>query len=196
MKLSNIEQPVLSNIEQRELFKNINNKENRDKLILSNMPLVIKITTKIYKKLYSIDFDDLFSDAYLCLIHCVDNFDLSKNVTFCHYATVSIYRKMKYLIKNELDLIKSLDYNLNFYKEDNFLEEIENKDFIFYALNKISQKEFEILNLCYGLDGSRPLELKEIKDKYNDTYKHIRKIKLHGLYRVKEILNGLNNRSQ
>ncbi len=65
----------------------------------------------------------------------------------------------------------------------------EEKAGVLTLLNKIEPREANILRLHYGLDGSRPMTLKEIGKKLGLTRERIRQIRRDALNKLYEYMN-------
>jgi RNA polymerase primary sigma factor len=74
-------------------------------------------------------------------------------------------------------------------KPEKRLEECEEKDKAIRLLDRISPREAGILRLHYGLDGRRPLTLKQISEKLSLTRERIRQIQRQALNKLYEYMN-------
>ncbi|MGA2171973.1 MAG: sigma-70 family RNA polymerase sigma factor [Sedimentisphaerales bacterium] len=72
--------------------------------------------------------------------------------------------------------------------EDGIVEDEERAKAV-RLLDKIDAREAEVLRLHYGLDGSKPMEFKEIGDKLNLTRERIRQIQHEALTKLYEFMN-------
>jgi RNA polymerase primary sigma factor len=72
--------------------------------------------------------------------------------------------------------------------EDGLVEDEERAKAV-RLLDKIDTREAEVLRLHYGLDGSKPMEFKEIGDKLNLTRERIRQIQHEALTKLYEFMN-------
>lgn len=82
--------PVLTNEETRKLFidyKKNGNLEARELLIASNMRIVVRIARKWEN---GRNTADLIQEGIVGLIEAIERFDVSKDVTFCTYASTWI----------------------------------------------------------------------------------------------------------
>ena len=74
-------------------------------------------------------------------------------------------------------------------KPEDALVASEEKAGVLTMLNKIEPREANILRLHYGLDGSRPMTLREIGRKFNLTRERIRQIRRDALNKLYEYIN-------
>lgn len=92
---------LLTREEERELAQRIEmgDKEARERLILSNLRLVIAIARKYLDQ--GLPFSDLVQEGILGLLEAVERFDWKKEFKFSTYATWWIEQKIKLAIKKE-----------------------------------------------------------------------------------------------
>ena len=97
---------VLTNEEQVELFKRLQNGDPlaKDILINGNMKLVLSILRKFNNRVDNMD--DLFQVGCIGLIKAIDNFDLSHNVKFSTYAVPMILGEIKRYIRDNNSSIR------------------------------------------------------------------------------------------
>ena len=167
---------LLTQEETIELFKNIkiNNDETaKEKLVLSNLRLVVTIAKRYYGK--GIELLDLIQEGNKALIKAVENFNYDKGYRFSTYAFCCVEDKIKTAIRTQnrniriplymLDkinnyktqkqkLIQSYGRNLN-------IEELS--EYLFIPISEIKQYEFFLndtisLDLSYGNDKENKLE--------------------------------------
>ena len=98
---SNGNAPLLTKNEEYELGMRIKNgdKTARDKLIISNIRLVVSIAHKYIG--LGLDYDDLIEEGMLGLINAVDKFEPEMNLRFSTYATYWIKQTMRRGIINK-----------------------------------------------------------------------------------------------
>ena len=74
-------------------------------------------------------------------------------------------------------------------KPEDALEAVEEKAKVLRLLGEIDPREARVLKLHYGLDGSRPMTLKEIGKKLGLTRERIRQIQRGALTKLYEYMN-------
>ena len=74
-------------------------------------------------------------------------------------------------------------------KPEDALEAVEEKMKALKLLNEIDPREAEVLKLHYGLDGKKPMSLKEIGKKLDLTRERIRQIRRDALTKLYEYMN-------
>ncbi len=74
-------------------------------------------------------------------------------------------------------------------RPEDALVEDEEKAKVLNLLDKIDPREAHVLRLHYGLDGKRPMPLKEIGKKMNLTRERIRQIRRDALQKLYEYMN-------
>ena len=91
---------VLSNEEMLELFKELKkgNKEAKNKLIHSNLKLILSVLKKYNNRKENLD--DLFQIGCVGLIKAIDNFDLNLEVKFSTYAVPMILGEIKRYLRD------------------------------------------------------------------------------------------------
>lgn len=148
--------PLLDNEETRSLFMKFkleNDESSKDKLICSNIRLVLNILQK-YKNRGE-DLDDLFQIGCIGLMKAVERFELSRDLKFSTYAVWTIDGEIKrYLRDNSLIRIKrsskNLLYKINKAKDKLVLEyghEPSNEQ----IANELGIKEKEISSVYLSL---------------------------------------------
>ena len=101
--------PVLSSEKQSELisaWKKTGNKQLLDKLILSNIKLVISETNKIMMHNSYASYDDLFQEGLSGLMKAADKFDETKDSKFSTYSIMWIKAYQKRYIMNNRSMVR------------------------------------------------------------------------------------------
>lgn len=156
-------------------------KKDRDLLIEHNLRLVVYIAKKFENA--GVNVEDLISIGTIGLIKAVNTFKIEKNIKLATYASrcieneILMYLRRNNRIKGEV----SLDEPLNVDWDGNELllsdilgtetdevyghiEEEVNRKLLVYAMDKLSFREREIVEMRFGLAGGRELTQKEVAD--------------------------------
>jgi RNA polymerase primary sigma factor len=99
------------------------------------------------------------------------------------YRPVSLDQKLSE--DNNSDTILDLVDSDNYEQPDKIVLENNLKDIINEVLEKLKPIERDVISRHFGLDGKRPLTLKEIGEKYNLTKERIRQIEHTALDKLK-----------
>ena len=163
--------PPLEQKEEEELIKKLNEEDNlktRQILVERNLRLVVYISRKFENT--GIDIEDLISIGTIGLIKAVNTFKLNKNIKLATYASRCIENEiLMYLRKNNKKKIEvSFDEPLNIDVDGNelllsdvlgtendeiykIIEEEIDKDLLVMALDRLSDREKQIMELRFGL---------------------------------------------
>ena len=178
----NILPPPLSAEEEMELLQQLETDDSIKQILIErNLRLVVYISRKFENT--GIDIEDLISIGTIGLIKAVNTFKLNKNIKLATYASrcieneILMYLRRSNKIKGEV----SLDEPLNVDWDGNELllsdilgtesdevyghiEEEVNKKLLGYAMNKLSCREREIVEMRFGLIGGKEMTQKEVAD--------------------------------
>ena len=141
----------LTRKEEQELVKSFQQSGDikaRDKLIMSHMPLVIKIANR-YKH-HNVDLEDLISESTFGLIRAAEKFDLSKDFRFCTYAAWWIRSYIvQYMLSNwsivrpaSLSAQKKLFFHFNDKKKD--IQKTEEQTFLTPEQTEKMAKDYRV----------------------------------------------------
>ena len=182
--------------------------EARDCLIMRNLRLVAYIARK-----YNVgvkDMDDLISIGTIGLIKGIDSFDDSKNIRLATYAARCIENELLMMMRsdkksskdmylydsigsdkegNEINLLDIIEY-----EDEDIVERITMDSYI-EKLDEIMKKtltdrEYDIIRLRYGLDGDNEKTQREIADKYGISRSYVSRIEKTALNKLKARLNN------
>lgn len=155
--------------------------EARNKLIEHNLRLVVYISKKFEN--VGINVEDLISIGTIGLIKAVNTFKIEKNIKLATYASrcieneILMYLRRNSKTKNEV----SLDEPLNVDWDGNELilsdilgtendvvyahiEEEVNRTLLDNALKKLNKREMMIMEMRFGLKGTKEMTQKEVAD--------------------------------
>lgn len=182
------------------------NEEARNILIERNLRLVAHISKKYSTT--NIDQDDLISIGSIGLIKAINSFDNSKNIRLATYAARCIDNEILMFIrtskktKAEIFLNESIGKD----KDDNEItlldvieqeetsidEEIDLKFKIRELYNKMKQvlkdREINILNLRFGLDGKNPKTQHEIASMLGISRSYVSRIETKAINKLSEVI--------
>ncbi len=209
---NNVFPEPLSNEEEELLIEKLSNgdKEARSKLIEHNLRLVAHIVKKYNTK--NEDMDDLISIGTIGLIKGIDSFNTSKNAKLTTYIAKCIeneilmfYRTNKHNSKNIslnepigydkegdeitlIDILKTptVDYAIDIHNQDNI--KLLNKYF-----SVLNNREKDIINKRYGLNGERKKTQREIAKDFKISRSYVSRIEKRALTKMlKEYIKNKN----
>ncbi len=201
--------PPLSPEEERSaiLGAMAGEKEARDRLIEHNLRLVVYIARKFESA--GVNVEDLISIGTIGLIKAVNTFKIEKNIKLATYASrcieneILMYLRRSNRIKGEV----SLDEPLNIDWDGNelllsdilgtendevygHLEEV-NRKLLDHAMNKLSCREREIVEMRFGLVGGRELTQKEVADRMGISQSYISRLEKKIIGRLRKEIRKL-----
>lgn len=199
--------PTLNKEEMLKLFNDFHNgsKEAKEKLIYSNLKLVLSILRRYNSQKYNLD--DLFQMGVIGLTKAVIGFDTSYNTLFSTYAVPMISGEIKRYIRDNNALrisrsIKELAYKIILY-QDEYLKKYGYEPSIKEITNEFKISDYEVYEALASLNSPKSLEepiyndggdtiylQDEIKDQKQDGNKKDK------LLALKEALLKLDNRTR
>ena len=182
--------------------------EARNTLIEHNLRLVICIAKKFEST--KINMEDLISIGSMGLIKGIQTFKMEKNIKLATYASRCIENEiLMYLRKTQKSRQEySLDEVLSIDSEGNEmilsdiigsseplaltkLSEEEDIRNLYYALDKLSKREREIIIMRYGLFGVEPLTQKEVADKMGISQSYISRLEKRIIEKMRQDIEQL-----
>lgn len=197
----------LSSTEERECLELMKkgDKGARDKLINHNMRLVAHVVKK-----YSgaAETDDLISVGSIGLIKAINTYEIEKGTGFATYTARCIENEILMLLRsnkkfkndvhlsdkigrdkdgNELTLIELLceKDDTVFLKVD---RAIERKKFLEFIKENLTDREYTILCLRYGLKGGRVYAQREVAKFLKISRSYISRIEKKGIEKLKAVV--------
>ena len=165
----------------------------RNKLIEHNLRLVVFLAKKYENT--NIDLEDLVSIGTIGLIKGVNTYKLDKNIKLATYASRCIDNEiLMYLRKTKRRRSEvSFEDSLSFDAEGNELhledvlgtesdivtrglEDETNKELLKSEIDKLNDRDREIIDLRYGLNGKEELTQKEVADLLGISQSYISRI--------------------
>lgn len=184
------------------------NIEARNKLIEHNLRLVIFIAKKFEST--KINMEDLISIGSMGLIKGIQTFKMEKNIKLATYASRCIENEILMHLRKTQKIRQeySLDEVLSIDSEGNEmvlsdiigsneplaltkLSEEEDIRNLYYALNKLSKREREIIIMRYGLFGVEPLTQKEVADKMGISQSYISRLEKRIIEKMRQEIEDL-----
>lgn len=181
-------------------------KEAKNKLIEHNLRLVVFLAKKYENT--GVDLEDLVSIGTIGLIKGVDTYNLDKNIKLATYASRCIDNEiLMFLRKNKKRRGEiSLEDSLSFDAEGNELRledilgtdsDIVTKDLehevekrlLYEEVDKLPERDKEIMTLRYGLYNTKELTQKEVAEKLGISQSYISRIEKKVIGRLKVLNN-------
>lgn len=184
----------------------LGDEEARNILIERNLRLVAHISKKYSTT--NIDQDDLISIGSIGLIKAINSFDNSKNIRLATYAARCIDNEILMFIRtskktkaevflnesigkdkddNEITLLDVIEQ-----EETSIDEEIDLKFKIKELYNKMKQvlkeREIDILNLRFGLNGKKPKTQHEIANMLGISRSYVSRIETKAINKLAEVI--------
>ncbi|MCM1370550.1 MAG: sigma-70 family RNA polymerase sigma factor [Clostridium sp.] len=196
-----------------EKFKQDGDFKAREKIIKHNIRLVLKIVSNLIFKNPSLtnEKDDLESIGLIGLIKSVDTFDIEKNILFSSYASKCITNELFMSFRKYNKYINGISINEFINEEENitiedvledkseeFIFNIENKEEIkemFTILDKLKDRDKEIMKLYFGLDNRKQLNHREIGKKLNISRSYVSRIISKNLKLMKDELENYDKQN-
>ena len=179
--------------EEEVMYVSDGSKDAKDKLIEHNLRLVVFLAKKYENT--GVDLEDLVSIATIGLIKGVETYKLDKNIKLATYASRCIDNEiLMFLRKNkkrrgEVSLEDSLSYDAegNELKLEDILgtdddivtrdlEHETEKKLLYEELEKVTDRDKEIMILRYGLFDTEELTQKEVAQKLGISQSYISRI--------------------
>lgn len=195
--------PLSEEKEKEYLLKSKNGDiKARNILVEHNLRLVAHIIKKYYA--VNVDQDDLVSIGTIGLIKAINTFDMDKNIKLSSYASRCIeneilmhFRNLKKSSQNvSLEDAVDIDKDGNTLKlmdllsvDDDFADNLDKKlnlqKINKYLTETLTKRELQIINLRYGLNGSKPLTQREVSLIMDISRSYVSRIEKKALEKLK-----------
>ena len=177
----------------------------KKRLIERNLRLVVFVAKRFDNT--GVSMEDLISIGTIGLIKAVDTFDAEKKIKLATYASRCIENEILMFLRklssrrseisldeplntdydgNELLLSEILGTDENEVMQP--LEEETDRQELYRAVNRLPQREREIIRLRYGLQGGREQTQKEVADRMGISQSYISRLEKRILGRLKREL--------
>ena len=202
--------PPLTKEEEDQAFSLLETdfSRGRDILITHNLRLVVYIAKKFEST--GIGIEDLISIGTIGLIKAVNTFNCGKNIKLATYASrcieneILMYLRRNHKTKSEV----SFDEPLNVDWDGNELllsdilgtetdivythiEEEVNRNLLQYAMDKLSPREKQIMEMRFGLAGGYEMTQKEVADKMGISQSYISRLEKKIIVRLRREIKKL-----
>ncbi|MGL5151842.1 MAG: RNA polymerase sporulation sigma factor SigE [Clostridium sp.] len=202
--------PPLSKEEEEELVNNLmnGNESIRTILIERNLRLVVYIARKFENT--GVNVEDLISVGTIGLIKAVNTFNPEKKIKLATYASrcieneILMYLRRNSKVKAEISFYEPLniDWDGNeLLLSDilgtdndivyNLIEDEVDKQLLLTALMGLNDREKEIVQLRFGLNGKREKTQKEVADMLGISQSYISRLEKKIISRLKKEINKM-----
>lgn len=202
--------PPLSKDEEEELVNKLKDKDEsvRSILIERNLRLVVYIARKFENT--GVYVEDLISVGTIGLIKAVNTFNPEKKIKLATYASrcieneILMYLRRNSKVKAEISFYEPLniDWDGNELllsdilgtENDmvyNMIEDEVDKQLLLIAMNKLSIREKEIVELRFGLNGIEEKTQKEVADMLGISQSYISRLEKRIIKRLKKEINKM-----
>ncbi|MBI6873961.1 MULTISPECIES: RNA polymerase sporulation sigma factor SigE [Clostridium] len=202
--------PPLSKKEEDDLVARLVNGDEsvRSILIERNLRLVVYIARKFENT--GVNVEDLVSVGTIGLIKAVNTFDPDKKIKLATYASrcieneILMYLRRNSKVKAEISFYEPLniDWDGNeLLLSDilgtdndvvyNLIEDEVDKQLLMVAMKKLSDREKEIVNLRFGLNGQGEKTQKEVADMLGISQSYISRLEKRIIKRLKKEINKM-----
>jgi len=181
--------------------------EAKDKLIEHNLRLVVYVAKK-YDNVNNGSIEDLISIGTIGLVKAINTFKIEKNIKLATYASRCIENEILMFLRknNKLRLEVSLDEPLNIDYDGNELllsdiigtdedivskeiEEKQQKELVYDAIEDLNPREKQILILRYGLNNQKELTQKDVADLMGISQSYISRLEKKIIKKLRNKLN-------
>ncbi|KGK88430.1 RNA polymerase sigma-35 factor [bioreactor metagenome] len=180
----------------------------RSILIERNLRLVVYIARKFENT--GVGIEDLVSVGTIGLIKAVNTFDPDKKIKLATYASrcieneILMYLRRNSKVKSEISFYEPLNVDwdgnelllsdiLGTDTDEvyNLIEDEVDKQLLLLAMNKLSNREREIVHLRFGLQGGREKTQKEVADMLGISQSYISRLEKRIIKRLKKEINKM-----
>jgi RNA polymerase sporulation-specific sigma factor len=207
---SDVLPPPLTKKEEDDLVSKLSGGEEkiRGTLIERNLRLVVYIARKFENT--GVNVEDLVSVGTIGLIKAVNTFDPEKKIKLATYASrcieneILMYLRRNSKVKAEISFYEPLniDWDGNeLLLSDilgtdndvvyNLIEDEVDKQLLMVAMKKLSDREKEIVNLRFGLNGQCEKTQKEVADLLGISQSYISRLEKRIIKRLKKEINKM-----
>lgn len=180
----------------------------RSVLIERNLRLVVYIARKFENT--GVNVEDLISVGTIGLIKAVNTFDPEKKIKLATYASrcieneILMYLRRNSKVKAEISFYEPLNIDwdgnelllsdiLGTDNDEvyNLIEDEVDRELLFVAMKKLSDREKEIVKLRFGLNGGGEKTQKEVADMLGISQSYISRLEKRIIKRLKKEINKM-----
>lgn len=195
--------PPLSAAEEKKYISTIECEASRNVLIERNLRLVVYIAKKFDNT--NICVDDLVSIGTIGLIKAINTFKSDKNIKLATYASrcieneILMFLRKNHSVKSEISFDEPLNVDWDGNElllsdilgtdedsVDRHLEEEAEKILLFDAMNKLCDREKQIMEMRYGLGGKSEKTQKEVADMLGISQSYISRLEKRIIRRLRK----------
>ncbi len=177
----------------------------RDQLIEHNLRLVVFLAKKYENT--RVDLEDLVSIGTIGLIKGIKTFSKDKNIKLATYASrcidneILMYLRKNKKIRTEVSFDESLSFDADgneLHLEDILgtdpdivtkgLEKETERDLVMQEINKLEERDKEIIMLRYGLMGRKEMTQKDVADLLGISQSYISRIEKKVIRRLRNLV--------
>ena len=203
--------PPLDKEQEQIVFRKLSENDPwaREQLIVHNLRLVVYIAKKFEST--GIGIEDLISIGTIGLIKAVNTFSPEKNIKLATYASrcieneILMYLRKTNPLKNEVSIDEPLkiDWDGNELLLSDVLgtendcvnkgiEERVERDLVVDCINKLGDREREIMQLRFGMVDGNEYTQKEVADKIGISQSYISRLEKKIITRLKKEIERVN----
>jgi len=201
--------PPLTREEEAEVFERFSagDPHARELLIVHNLRLVVYIAKKFESS--GVCLEDLISIGTIGLIKAVGTFQADKNIKLATYASRCIENEILMFLRKSVQYKGeiSIDEPLNTDWDGNELllsdilgtdddivsrgiEWEAEKEMLHHAVDALPEREREIMELRFGLNGGREYTQKEVAEKIGISQSYISRLEKKIIKKLRVVLEG------
>ncbi len=193
--------PPLDKEQEQIVFRKLSENDPwaREQLIVHNLRLVVYIAKKFEST--GIGIEDLISIGTIGLIKAVNTFSPEKNIKLATYASrcieneILMYLRKTNPLKNDWDGNELLLSDVLGTENDcvnKGIEERVERDLVVDCINKLGDREREIMQLRFGMVDGNEYTQKEVADKIGISQSYISRLEKKIITRLKKEIERVN----
>jgi len=189
------QEPLLSPEEEIELTKKIHEGDRQalDKLVRANLRFVVCVAKQYQDQ--GLSMPDLINEGNIGLIKAAEKFDEKRGYKFISYAVWWIRERILHAIAEEQRHIARQSHNL-VSSPDSLVASVGQVDESFSveinnAIGTLSEREKQIIERTFGINGQPEMTLEEIGESLDLTRERVRQIREKAIRKLRAM--GINN---